>query len=126
MGNDANVADGLEVIDAWGFKYVTCAFTWVKMNGTGFGVYSGLGHWTNSNAELCLLARKGKLERKDKSVKQIIMTPIQNHSRKPIEIRERIVQLLGDLPRVELFARKTVDGWDAFGNEVESDIKLGE
>jgi site-specific DNA-methyltransferase (adenine-specific) len=116
--------DGLEVLKAWEFDYVTCAFTWVKQNKSGMGIYSGLGHWTNGNAELCLLGRKGKLNRLDKSVKQIMLAPLQEHSRKPTETRERIIRLLGDLPRVELFARRKVEGWDCWGNEVESDIEL--
>ncbi len=116
--------DSLAVMDAWGFDYVTCAFTWVKQNSSSFGVYSGMGHWTNSNAELCLLGRRGRLERRATDVKQILMAPVLEHSRKPPEIRERIVRLLGDIPRIELFARRKFDGWDAWGNEVESDIEL--
>jgi site-specific DNA-methyltransferase (adenine-specific) len=116
--------DGLEVIKAWGFNYVTCAFTWVKQNRNGFGIYSGLGHWTNGNAELCLLGRMGKLVRIEKDVKQIILSPLHEHSKKPSETRERIVRLLGDLPRLELFARQKVDGWDSWGNEIKSDIQL--
>lgn len=116
--------DGLQVIAAWGFDYVTCAFTWVKQNANGFGIYSGLGHWTNGNAELCLLRRKGHLVRLNKDVKQIVLSPRQEHSRKPPEVRERIIRLLGDLPRIELFARQKVEGWDCWGNEVESTISL--
>jgi len=116
--------EGLAVIEAWGFKYITCAFTWVKQNKTGMGIYSGLGHWTNGNAELCLFAKKGHPKRFSKSVKQICLSPVGNHSVKPREIRERIIQLVGDLPRIELFARQKVEGWDCWGNEVESDIEL--
>jgi site-specific DNA-methyltransferase (adenine-specific) len=116
--------DGLAVIKAWNFEYVTCAFTWVKQNKNSMGIYSGLGHWTNGNAELCLLARKGRLTRINKDVKQIMLSPVSDHSRKPSEARDRIIKLLGDLPRIELFARQKVDGWDCWGNEVESDIKL--
>lgn len=50
--------EGLQVIKAWGFRYTTCAFCWVKQNPKNDGIYSGLGHWTNGNAELCLLAKK--------------------------------------------------------------------
>ncbi|KKK52796.1 hypothetical protein LCGC14_3101300, partial [marine sediment metagenome] len=114
---------GLRVIESWGFRYVTCVFTWVKQNSSSFGIYSGLGHWTNSNAELCLLGRKGRLKRQAKDVKQILLAPVLEHSRKPPEIRERIVRLLGDIPRIELFARRKFDGWDVWGNEVESDVE---
>jgi len=116
--------EGLQVISAWEFRYITCAFTWVKQNRSGRGIYSGLGHWTNGNAELCLFAKKGKPKRQDKSVKQIVLSPLREHSHKPDEVRERIIQLMGKLPRIELFARQKVEGWDCWGNEVESDIDL--
>ena len=116
--------DGLQVIKSWGFEYVTCGFTWVKQNKSGMGIYSGLGHWTNGNAELCLLARRGRIVRLNKDVKQIVLSPLHEHSAKPIEVRERIIRLLGDLPRIELFARQKVDSWDCWGNEVESDVSL--
>ncbi len=113
-----------EVIRAWGFRYITCAFTWVKQNKSGMGIYSGLGHWTNGNAELCLFAKRGTPKRQDKGVKQIVLSPLRGHSQKPFEVRERIVQLMGDLPRIELFARQKREGWDCWGNEVENDINL--
>ena len=116
--------EALEVIQAWGFEYRTCAFTWIKINSNNFGIYSGLGYWTNGNAELCLFGRKGSPKRIAKNVKQVILAPRTAHSRKPPEVRDRIVQLMGDLPRIELFARQKVDGWDAWGLEVESDIEL--
>ena len=102
-----------------GFTYKTCAFCWVKQNVKSNGLYSGIGHWTNSNAEICLLATKKKFpKRQAKNVKQIILAHRAEHSKKPNETRDRIVQLVGDIPRIELFARQTVDGWDCWGNEV--------
>ncbi len=112
------------VINEWGFTYKTVAFTWVKSNPSGTGFYSGLGHWTCANSELCLLATHKTFPKKRKMVKQIIYAPIGIHSRKPDEVRDKIVQLMGDLPRIELFARQKVSGWDCWGNEVESDIEL--
>jgi N6-adenosine-specific RNA methylase IME4 len=117
--------EAFECIKAWGFHYSTCAFSWMKLNENNMGVFMGCGYWTRANAELCLLATKGKLKRQSACVPQAIVTPIGKHSRKPDEvIRPRILELLGDLPRVELFARRKVEGWDAWGNEVESDIEL--
>lgn len=110
--------EGLDVIRAWGFKYKTCAFCWVKQNPKNDGIYSGLGHWTNGNAELCLLATKGHPKRIAKNVKQIVIARRGRHSAKPAEVRERIVQLLGDMPRIELFAREQVEGWDCWGDEI--------
>jgi N6-adenosine-specific RNA methylase IME4 len=117
--------EGLDVIRAWGFKYRTCAFTWVKQNPKSDGIYSGLGHWTNGNAELCLFAKKGAPKRVAKDVKQIVIAHRGRHSTKPPEVKERIVKLMGDLPRIELFARDNVsttlvvDGWDYWGNAVD-------
>lgn len=116
--------EALDVIKAWGFIYTTCAFVWVKQNPNGDGIYSGLGHWTNGNAELCLFAKKGKPQRVAKNIKQICIAPRSRHSEKPKEIRDRIVSLIGDVPRIELFARQKTEGWDVWGNEVESDIEL--
>jgi len=74
---------------------------------------------------LCLLGIKGTLRRESKSIGQVIMTPVMSHSRKPDEVvRNRIIELCGDLPRIELFARRKVEGWDCWGNEVESDIEM--
>lgn len=118
--------EALHVIEAWGFKYITCAFTWVKENPKNGGIYSGLGHWTNGNAELCLFAKRGHPKRLCKSVKQIQMWPRGRHSVKPPQIRNEIIRLVGDLPRIELFARQKTEGWDVWGNEIESDIVFGE
>jgi len=120
------LTEALVVIKAWGFVYTTCAFTWVKLNPLGEGIYSGMGHWTNGNAELCLFAKRGHPKRLCKSVKQIQMWPRGRHSVKPPQIRNEIIRLVGDLPRIELFARQKTEGWDVWGNEIESDIVFGE
>lgn len=113
------IEQAFEVIKSWGFIYKTCAFCWVKQNVKSDGLYSGMGHWTNSNAEICLLATKKKFpKRQARNVKQIILAHRAEHSKKPDETRDRIVNLVGDLPRIELFARQTVKGWDCWGNEV--------
>ena len=119
-----NLQESFRVIKAWGFEYRTVAFVWVKRNKKAINWFMGLGYWTRANAEICLLAVKGKPKRVSKSVRQIIDSPIERHSKKPDETRERIVELMGDLPRIELFARQKTDGWNVWGNEVESDIKL--
>ena len=112
-----------ELIKSWGFKYKTTAFTWVKLNKNG-GVFKGMGYWTMANAEICLLATKGHPKRVYCGVPQVIQSVKEEHSKKPDEVRERIVVLMGDLPRIELFARQKTDGWDTWGNEVTNDIEL--
>lgn len=116
--------DAFKVIKAWGFNYKTVAFVFIKRNKKSPGFFVGCGYWTRANAELCLLATKGNPKRISKSVRQIIDAPIGRHSEKPAETRTRIVELMGDLPRIELFARTRTDGWDCWGNEVVSDIIL--
>lgn len=114
----------LKCIDIWGFKYSTVAFEWLKRTTTGKPVCF-MGRWMTGGAiELCLLARKGSVPRISKCVRRLIDAPRENHSKKPPETRNRIIELVGELPRVELFARQKTEGWDVWGNEVESDIKL--
>jgi N6-adenosine-specific RNA methylase IME4 len=108
-----------KVISSWGFTYKTNAFTWVKKNKVSTDKnFWGMGRWTRSNAEVCLLAVKGKPKRISAGVHSIIEHPIQEHSKKPDIVRDKIVELVGDLPRIELFARETAKGWDSWGNEV--------
>lgn len=111
--------EGLSVLESWGFKYKTCGFNWVKRNKKSDGWFLGLGFWTRSNSEICLIATKGHPQRVSKSVSQICDARRMEHSKKPDEIRNRIVELCGDLPRIELFARKEYDGWVCLGNEID-------
>jgi len=108
-----------EVLKAWGFTYKTVGFTWVKKNKKADSLFWGMGYWTRSNAEICIIATKGKITRQSSSVHQIINTPIEEHSKKPSITRERIIELVGDLPKIELFARQAPKGWDVWGNEVK-------
>ena len=111
--------EGIELIDKWGFTYKTVAFTWVKKNKKSPSWFWGMGYYTRANAEICLLATKGKpLKRISKAVHSVIDTPIERHSKKPDCARDRITKLFGELPRIELFARQHADGWDCWGNEV--------
>ena len=114
-----------DIVKSWGFEYKTTAFTWVKTNKNSMGLFWGMGYYTRSNPEICILATRGKpLERKVHDIHSVVMSDVMEHSHKPAIVRENIVSLFGDLPRIELFARKKVEGWDAWGNEVESDIDL--
>lgn len=115
--------EALEVMKAWGFKYKTLAFCWSKNTVNGKKV-ANLGRWTMGNVELCLLGVKGKPKRSIKNIRQLVEAERTKHSKKPDEVRKRIVELMGDLPRLELFAREKAEGWDAWGDEIESDIKL--
>ena len=122
-------------MEAWGFTYKTAAFVWVKKNRKNGGNFMGMGAYTRANAEVCLLGVtpgfKAKTQIRAHNVHQIIEAPFEGHSKKPDETRRRIVELLGDVPRLalmekatpkdmtrlEMFARQRADGWDAWGNE---------
>jgi len=118
------IKEALRVIDGWGFKYKSIAFQWLKLNKKALTPFYGLGRWTRGNTEPCLIATKGKPTRIAKDVFQLIQEPIRGHSQKPSKVRDEIIRLMGDLPRIELFAREKTEGWDVWGNEVESNIVL--
>lgn len=114
----------LDVIDAWGFTYKTCAFAWMKANPRQIDLFREdadvdmlLGYWTRANSEACLLATRGKPKRLAADVRQGIIEPRREHSRKPDCVHERIERLVAG-PYLELFARQTRPGWTAWGNEV--------
>lgn len=116
--------EALRLIEAWGFQYKTVAFVWLKQNKKNPSWFYGLGFWTRGNAEICLLAKCGKPKRNSASVHQFIISPIEQHSKKPDETRNRIVELMGDVPRIELFARQKTEGWDVWGNEAPDCVEL--
>ena len=113
--------EGLEVIKAWGFTYKTVAFVWVKQNKKKDSLFWGMGYWTRCNVEMCILATKGRPKRVSAGV---VVSRIEEHSRKPTEVHRRINQLMGSVPKIELFARRKTEGFDVWGNEVECDIEL--
>ena len=114
---------GLQVISEWGFIYKTAAFVWIKKNKKAKDTnFWGMGAYTRANAEVCLLAisknTKAKQIVKSHAIHQIIEQPIERHSKKPEIVKEKIIELFGDVPRIELFAREKTEGWDVWGNEV--------
>ena len=116
--------EGLEVIKAWGFTYKTVAFVWVKQNKKKDSLFWGMGYWTRCNVEMCILATRGRPKRVSAGVHQVVVSRIEEHSRKPTEVHRRINQLMGSVPKIELFARRKTEGFDVWGNEVECDIEL--
>lgn len=114
--------EALELIKEWGFIYQSVAFTWVKKTVKGLD-FVGMGYWTRANPEVCLLAIKGKPKPVSHSVRQLVYAPLGRHSEKPHEIRTLIEQLVGDVPRIELFARHRTRGWDVWGNQVPEEYQ---
>lgn len=133
----------ISFIEANGFEYCTVAFNWIKLNRNSDikyipnnnkkmpdvlidgGIYSGMGYYTNSQSEFVLVGRKGRmLRRVDKSVKQLVFSPVNAHSEKPIKVNENIELLYGNKSYVEIFARvpsKRIGNWTFVGNEVGPD-----
>lgn len=119
-----NLVEALVVMAAWGFTYKTCAFVWVKTTKAGTAAI-GTGHYTRANSEPVLFGRRGRVPVADRSVSQIIfeeseivLHPRTRHSAKP-PIHSRIERLYPGARKVELFARERVEGWQAFGNEID-------
>lgn len=117
------IHDALRIIEAWGFTYKTCAFSWMKAD--PYRLFAddatpdmGMGYWTRANTEPCLLATRGKPKRLSAGVRQGIIAPRREHSRKPDGIHERIERLVSG-PYLELFARQQRPGWTAWGNETD-------
>ena len=118
------IPEALFCMRSWGFEYKCVAFTWIKRNTKADSLFWGMGWWTRSNPEFCLLGTRGSPKRDAKNVHSVIDTKIEEHSKKPEEVKNKIVLLCGDKPRIELFARTKTVGWDVWGNEIESDIKI--
>lgn len=116
---DSHLDEALEIYKAWGFKYKTIAFNWLKTTPKG-NYYKNVAPWTMKSSEICLLGVKGKMSKykKANNIESLVIAERNKHSQKPHEVRERIQKLFGDLPRIELFARQTAEGWDSWGNEV--------
>ena len=110
----------IEVIKAWNFEYKTVGFYWIKenKNQTNMRFWKGPGYYTRCNPEICLLATKGSPKRIGTNVDKLVLASRDVHSKKPDIIRDKIVELFGDIPRIELFARNKCKGWDSFGNEL--------
>ena len=121
-----------EVMEAWGFKFSGLAFSWVKVTknagltplsltaapGAMSQWHMGLGHSTRANIELCWLGSRGQPHRRDKGVRELIVSPVREHSRKPDEIYGRIERYCAG-PYLELFARQRWPGWSSWGNQIE-------
>lgn len=127
---DSLLPEALEVMAAWGFTFKTVAFTWAKLSrlvdvkhhpiapeSGSSPFFMGTGYWTRANPEMCLLGTRGAPKRLDCGVRQLIVSRLRQHSRKPDETHARIERLVAG-PYVELFAREARPGWATWGNQV--------
>ena len=110
-----NIEAAFDVIRAWGFTYRTLAWEWIKTTKSGKPAL-GMGYYTRSNPEPCLLAVRGRMRVRAHDVSSVLLAPRREHSRKPDEQYERIMRLF-DGPYVELFARQQWPGFDVWGNQ---------
>jgi len=116
--------EGIATLEAWGFKYKTLGFSWIKTNKKDGKPFFGIGWYTKSNCEVCLIGVKGKPFKNSNKVSSVIISPLDGHSKKPEEARKRIEEFCGEVPRLEMFARGGIEGWDVFGNESEGGISI--
>lgn len=117
-----NFREALKVIKAWGFIYKTAAFIWIKKNKKSNTKFWGMGAYTRANIEPLLIGISKDTHAKkmiiSHAIHQIVEVPIEKHSKKPDIFRKKIIELIGDLPRIELFARQKSPGWDVWGDEI--------
>ncbi len=113
----------LEIFKVWGFEYKTLGFSWIKTNIGDGKPYFGIGYYTKSNCEVCLMGIKGKPSKQSDYVSSVVISSREGHSKKPSIVREKIIELCGDVPRIELFAREKIEGWDVWGNEIPKDTQ---
>jgi N6-adenosine-specific RNA methylase IME4 len=109
----------IDLMTAWGFKYVTVGFVWDKQR-------VNPGYYTMSQCELCLIGKKGKIPvpRGARNVRQFVSSLRTEHSEKPAEVRDRIAVMFPTQRKVELFARTRTEGWDSWGNEIETNVTI--
>lgn len=110
------IQDSFRVMEAWGFEYKTMLF-WRKI------MSWGMGFWYRGQVEVLLLGIRGKVKAFHIQKANFVEAKVREHSRKPDEFYE-LIEMTKLGPKIELFARNKREGWDCWGNEVESDIEL--
>lgn len=115
---DSLLPEAMKIFDAWGFKYKKKAFTWIKLTRKGLPFF-GMGRTTRNGSEDLYLGIRGKPKIKHHNVRQVQFAQIEKHSTKPDLFRKEIINLCGNVPKIELFARKKVKFWDAWGDQVK-------
>lgn len=122
--SDSNLAQKLQLFEHWGFRLVGEAFNWIKTNPKSGTLFFGPGYYTKAGSEKCYLGIKGRMKPISNYVSSTLIAPREEHSKKPDIVRDKIVELFGDIPRVELFARQNAEGWDSMGNQLNGiDLK---
>ena len=116
--------EAIDLVEAWGFKVKNMnGFVWVKLT-VKLLAFFGMGFWTRAGSESMIIATRGKPKALHKNVRAVRHEVVGRHSEKPAAFRGDIVDLCGDVHRIELFAREKVAGWHSWGNEVLCDVEL--
>jgi N6-adenosine-specific RNA methylase IME4 len=120
-----HLPQALFLMSQWGFSYSGIAFCWAKLNKrspllfyTPTSFHVGMGYTTRKNVELCLLGRRGHPKRLRNDVRELIVAPRREHSRKPDEFYDRL-RAFAPGPYLDMFARQIRPGFDCWGDEVE-------
>ena len=122
---DPMLPDALKLAEAWGFTFTTVLFRWLKGYGQGRlfedgeRLPMGLGYHTRGGGceECWLFKRRKGLPVLRHDIRKEFYSARREHSRKPVEVKQWLVDLYGDIPRIELFAREQHHGWSHWGNE---------
>jgi N6-adenosine-specific RNA methylase IME4 len=125
--------EAIDLIKAWGFRLVNMSgLVWNKLTVNDLPAF-GMGFYTRAGSETVALAVKGKFKPNKRNVRAVFTSEQQiqfhakllSHSEKPKEVKDFLIDLVGDVPRLEMFAREETKGWSVFGNEVENSIEIG-
>ena len=120
---DPHLLKGLDVMASWGFEYKTMAFVWAKQCRVNHNKWHmGNGYYTRANPEYCMLGTRGKPKRLNADVRELIVSPVREHSRKPDEVYDRVERLIAG-PYCELFGRTVCPGWDTWGKQAGTFIQ---
>lgn len=114
----AQLHHAIETLAAWGFKFKT-AGAWAKLSTTGSKWAFGTGYLFRCAAEFYVVGTRGNLRSKARDVRNLIVAPRREHSRKPEEMHISLERMFPAVPRVELFARERRRGWKAWGNQTD-------
>lgn len=116
--------EAIDLVNAWGFKLKNMnGFVWKKLTKRLLDFF-GMGFWTRAGSESAIIATRGKPKPASRSIRAVQSAVVGRHSEKPQKFRDLAVELVGDVPRLEMFSRGEFEGWDVFGNQCQGSIKI--
>ena len=124
--------EAIDLVHSWGFTVKNMnGFVWNKLTQKNKPFF-GMGFYTRAGSESVIIATKGKFKPVSKSIRAVFNAEsqvqfeakVEKHSKKPVQVRDLIIDLCGDLPRLEMFARESAPGWDVFGDQAPDSIEI--